>query len=221
MHENWWTVPREWTGETAFLLGGGPSLLGFDASVLRGRRVIAINNSYLLAPWADVLYYADRSWWLAHRDEWIDQAGVRQPGARALFTGKYRVSIGTSEDCTNRLRSTGASGLESNPSCLKHGSNSGYQCIGLAAHFGVSRIVLLGYDMRVDGARTHWHPGHPNHTPDRQQRSLEHVFLPRFASLVAPLAAAGIEVLNATPRSALTCWPIVALDQVLEAVSCC
>jgi hypothetical protein len=204
--ENYWAVPREWAGETAFILAGGPSLRGFDAEVLRGRgRVIAINNSFLLAPWADVLYYADRSWWLAHRAE-----------ALPVFSGPYRVSIGTSEDGTRRLRTTGVSGLEQNPAALKHGSNSGYQAIGLAYHFGAARIVLLGYDMHVDGTRTHWHDGHPNHTLASQAKALAEIFLPRFASLVEPLKAAGIEVLNATPGSALTCWPMVSLAEVLR-----
>ena len=56
---SYWSIPPEWTGETAFLLGGGPSLKGFNAECLRGRRVIAINNSWELAPWADVLYFCD------------------------------------------------------------------------------------------------------------------------------------------------------------------
>jgi hypothetical protein len=206
MHETFWTVPREWPGSTVFILGGGPSLLGFDAEILRGAgRVIAINNAYQLAPWADVLYYADRSWWHAHREAVLK-----------VFKDKYRVSIGTSEDGTKRLRTTGPGGLEKDPSALKHGSNSGYQAIGLAYHLGAARIVLLGYDMHVEGARTHWHTGHPNWTPAAQEKALKEVFLPRFASLVDPLKAEGIEVLNATPGSSLTCFPMAALSEVLE-----
>ncbi len=215
--ETYWTVPREWPGETCFILGGGPSLRGFNAEMLRGHRVIVINNSYLLAPWADVLLYCDRSWWLAHRRRWKDPKGNEQPGALELFTGKYRVSIATSEDGTRRMRSAGVSGLETRPDALRHGSNSGYLAIGLAYHFGVSRIVLLGYDMHVDGKQTHWHAGHPNHTPEVQAKSLRELFLPHFRTLAEPLKRAGVEVLNATPGSALTCWPHKPLSEILAA----
>jgi hypothetical protein len=220
----YWAVPREWPGETAFLLGGGPSLIGFDAEVLRGRRVIAINNSYLSAPWADVLYFCDAKWWSSHRLAWIDPKGVEQPGALEFFTGRHRISLGTSEDGTKRLYSTGPRGLELKPNGLKHGSNSGYQAINLAVLFGAARIVLLGYDMRISVTpegekRSHWHAGHPKTTPDMQQTALQKIFLPRFNALVEPLKAAGVEVLNATPGSALKCWPMVALDEVLNPVA--
>ena len=206
MRDNRWTVPQEWVGETCYILAGGPSLRGFDAEALRGRgRVIAINNSFLLAPWADVLYYADRCWWLAHREE-----------ALRVFKGQYRVSVNASDDGTKRLRTTGMSGLEKDPGALRHGGNSGYQAIGIAYHFGATRIVLLGYDMHVNGSQTHWHEGHLRWTAEAQERVLHDVFLPRFQSLVAPLKAAGVEVLNATPGSALTCWPAVRLEDLLR-----
>lgn len=166
--------------------------------------MIAINNSYILAPWADVLYYCDRGWWTAHKADALN-----------VFTGKYRVSLGTSEDGTKHLRNCGPRGLSTDPSSLKHGSNSGYQAIGLAYHFGASRIVLLGYDMHVTGAQTHWHAGHAGHTAESQEKALRSMFLPRFTNLVEPLKAAGVEVLNATPGSSLKCWHYRPLDQLL------
>src|SRR5690349_3855481 len=38
------------------------------AKVFGGARVIAINDAYLMAPWADVLYFADPRWWDWQRD---------------------------------------------------------------------------------------------------------------------------------------------------------
>jgi hypothetical protein len=207
MTDEYWAVPREWEGATAFLLGGGPSLRGFNAEVLRGRgRIIAINNSYILAPWADVLYYADGAWWKDHRERVLQ-----------VFRGAYRVSIEKCGDDTKFLRPQQASGLATDPTALRTGFNSGYQAINLAYHFGATRIVLLGYDLHVDGARTHWHAGHPGQTPEMQTTAFQEMFLPRFPTLVAPLTAAGVEVINATPGSALTCWPIMPLTQVLNA----
>jgi hypothetical protein len=216
MSEQYWSVPREWPGETFFLLGGGPSLRGFDARILQGQgRVIAINNSYLLAPWADVLYFSDSPWWESHKRSWRDLEGMDHPGVLDIFTGRYRVSLGTSEDETERLRTTGETGLEHHPTGLKRGGNSGYQAINLAHHFGAGRIVLLGYDMKTNGNRTHWHAGHERETVEGQDRRFRQMFLPAFTSLVEPLREAGIEVVNATLGSALACWPPVALSEIL------
>jgi hypothetical protein len=52
-----------WAGETAVLVASGPSLCPSDVDRVRGRaRVIAVNDGYRLAPWADVLYACDRRW---------------------------------------------------------------------------------------------------------------------------------------------------------------
>ena len=58
-----WSVPREWPGETVFIIGGGPSVLGADLEALRGRRVIVINSSVYAVPWADILFFGDWRWW--------------------------------------------------------------------------------------------------------------------------------------------------------------
>lgn len=205
-----WSVPPEWTGETAFLLGGGPSLRGFDASVLRGRRIIAINNSWELAPWADVLYFCDVKWW-----------GWNFAKVQNGFTGRYIVTPSQQiPDPRGRvIKLTGGTGLETDPTGLRHGSNGGYQAINLAYHLGATQIILLGYDMRLSGNRTHWHDGHPATREAAYQQTLENAMLPKFPSIVEPLKAAGVEVLNATSGSALECWPHVSLDKILEPVN--
>ncbi len=200
-----WSVPPEWTGETAFLIGGGPSLRGFDASILRGRRVIAINNSWELAPWADVLYFCDYKWWEWHGDKVTEG-----------FEGRYIVTPSQIlKDPRGRLVTlTGGTGLETDPGGLRHGSNGGYQAINLAYHFGAKRIVLLGYDMTAD-KRTHFHDGHPTTKMDAYRRTLEFSMLPKFPTIVEPLKKAGVEVINATPGSALKCWPYRPLEEIL------
>jgi hypothetical protein len=202
----YWCVPPEWTGETAFLLAGGPSLRDFDCKVLRGvGRVIAINRSYRLAPWADVLYFCDLYWWQHHKLE-----------VEELFRGRYIVTLENQIDGVKTLRNTGTSGLETDPSGLRTGNNSGYQAINLAYHFGVKRIVLLGYDMRVspDG-RTHWHGGYTGYSADTYRDLFRNYMIPCFDTLVQPLRDAGIEVINATPNSALQCWSYRPIGEVL------
>jgi len=109
------------------------------------------------------------------------------------------------------LRNTGASGLEHDPTGLKNGRNSGYQAMNLAVHFGVTRIVLLGYDMAPGKeGRAHWHTDHPV----RLASSYRH-FRKQFETLLAPLAKVGVEVVNCTRRTALECFPCAPLESVL------
>ena len=62
-----WSVPRLWPGATVACLGCGPSLNADQVVLLRGRaRVIAINDAWRVAPWADVLYGCDGRWWRKH-----------------------------------------------------------------------------------------------------------------------------------------------------------
>lgn len=205
---SFWTVSPEWNGETAFLLACGPSLHGFNASLLKGQHVIAINDNYVLAPWAEILYFCDRRWWQSRRSSVLK-----------TFTGKRIVTLDNQIDGILALHNTGKLGLETDPGAIRHGSNSGYQAINLAYHLGAKRIVLLGYDMHVQSNRLH-STGRPEpQTPAAFQQVLNKM-RPNFDSLVAPLKAEGVEVLNATPGSWLTAWPIVNLHSVLEKELC-
>lgn len=209
-----WAVPREWAGQTAFLVGGGPSLLGFNPDCLLGRgRVIVINKSVLPAgawpgiAWADVMYFCDRLFWLKHGET-----------VRAFYRGARIVSLANLPENPEVLRLTRRArlGLSDDPRQLCHGASSGYQCINLAYLFGANRIVLLGYDMGFPaGGRTHVHDGYgPKHV-DTLAHQLDKVHRPQFDSLKGPLARAGVEVINASPWSALDTWPRMSIADAL------
>ncbi len=202
---HYWSVPPIWSGETCFILAGGPSLRAVPVAKLRDRgRIIVINNSYQIAPWADLLYFCDLPWWNLH------SALIAQ-----TYCGRCIVTLENSIPYVKRLRNTGELGLETDPSGLRHGSNSGYQAINLAYHLGVKKIVLLGYDMRIANGHTHWHGGHSHQSVPGVAQCLL-VMLPKFNSLVDPLKDAKVEVLNASFGSALQCWPMVSVDDVLK-----
>jgi hypothetical protein len=112
----------------------------------------------------------------------------------------------------NMLRLTGQQGLEPEPTGLRTGSNSGYQAINLAVHLGAKKIVLLGYDMKQARGRNNWHD---EPRPHASQDVYEQSMLPHFASLVDPLRELGVEVINATPDSALECFPKATLAEAL------
>jgi len=103
------------------------------------------------------------------------------------------------------------------PNSIPLGGNSGFQAVALAIHFGAARVILLGYDMRNAGKLAHWHGNHTrlgNPVPARFREWCGH-----FETLNRYLPA-GVSVINATPDSAIGCFPRMSLrDALLTAPS--
>lgn len=200
-------VDKLWPGATIVCIASGPSLTAEDVDYVRGKaRVIVVNTSYKLAPWADVLYAADPLWWTWHKGA-PDFQGLKFSAETENWKMRW---IRKCPD-VQQVAITGEFGLELNPAGLRRGYNSGYQAINLAVHLGATRIVLLGYDMQIGPhGEEHWHDDHPHANRSRYDQ-----FRRAFPTLVEPLQKLGIEIVNCTRRSALTCFPRAALRDVL------
>jgi hypothetical protein len=189
------SVPRLWPGSTVVCLGSGPSLTTEDVEFCRGRaRVIAVKDTVRLAPWADVLYSGEIKWW-KHYGPSLAFDGLRY-GIEAEGMAGLAPSLGVSV-----LRNTGYVGLETDPTGLRTGKNSGYQAINLAALLGAARIVLLGFDMGFEGNQPHFFGDHPY-----PRSNVFRDFVELFGTLVEPLRAAGIAIVNCSRATALTCF---------------
>ena len=194
-----WEPPRIWDGDTVAILASGPSMSQSVADTVRGRcAVIAINDTYKLAPWADMLYACDRDWWKVN------------PHAMA-FSG-LKVSM-QPVDGVLQVQNGGRIGFDSRPTHIKNGSNSGYQALHLAAHMGASRVLLCGYDMRMVGGKTHWFGEHEGIL---RKASPYIDWRGNFAVLAPELAARGVQVVNCTPGSGLECFQLADLDASLH-----
>jgi len=194
------------------VMASGPSMTREQAEHVRGKaRAIAVNNQGIptlcdgrlepaFAPWADVLYAADYEWWKAYSKYALQFAGLKVSIRRTFFK-----EVKVIKQSTERV-------FDPRPDHLATGGNSGYQAVHLAAHFGARRIVLLGFDMRMVGKRKHWFGDHirPLHSGGNYG-----VWIRNFTSLAAVLKARGVDVVNCTPGSALTCFRSAALEEVL------
>lgn len=193
---------------TVICLGAGPSLTRDDVVLCARHFLIAVNSSYKLAPFADVLYAADYQWWDRHSG-CPDFDGLKF-GMNVQWGERYRNDVAL-------LEPGPATGLSLDPHRLALGKNSGYQAINLAVHFGAETIILLGYDMQPshDG-RHHWHEPHPGDRHPGYRRCLD-----AFATLKEPLTQLGVTVLNASRVSAIpdSIFPRVSLPEVLDAQS--
>jgi hypothetical protein len=79
--------------------------------------------------------------------------------------------------------------------------------LNLAIQFGSRRIVLVGYDCRID-IGINWHDGHRHGLPNK---GIVDVIRWRkvLDAQAALLKKMGVEVLNASPVSTLTAYPKV------------
>lgn len=194
------TLPRLWPGERCFILGGGPSLPVAALDSLRAQRTIAVNNAYKVAMWADAMFFGDCRWYKHHGAGLVDFAGLkvttcvtweREPGIR--FLHKELMPYGISED----------------PTKLRWNYSSGACAMNLAAHLGVSEIVLLGFDMhRGSDGSYNFHRDYVETPPSLGRNPYPRFLLP-FPTIKADLDRLGIRVVNATPGSALDLWPVV------------
>jgi hypothetical protein len=196
-----WIVPKMWPGGTAYILGGGPSLLSADLSRLYNQNVIAVNQAFNLGPWP-VLFWGDCSWLDQNYADVMAFCGLRVTCCerQTKVPGVLVVK-----------RQRGQYGISNDPATILWNSSSGAAAINLAYHFGVSKIVLLGYDMRRIDGRNNYHNDYP---PPRTEDPYER-FLRPFPAIAAALKAKHVEVINATPGSALKVWPICEPSEVL------
>ena len=123
-----------------------------------------------------------------------------------------------------------ADGFSKDPCCIHYGHSSGFQLPQLAYHAGFRRLLLCGYDMRYaadyDGRamRVGSSPRHYfgeyedaalNHWPSKRVVNGVHEELVSQFEKVAKLNP-DIEIINCSPGSAMTCFPMATLTELLD-----
>jgi hypothetical protein len=201
-------VPPLWKDGAAVLIGGGPSITQDQIDLIREAHksgsiyVIAINNAYEIAPWADVLYACDAVWWKWHYEKTLDFQGL-----------KITRSLKAKQNYPDLIWIEGEAhdqGLSRRQDSIVNGRIGGYQAINLAVNFGAKRILLVGFDMRDIGGLSHWHGDHPNMQRPIWKHRIEH-----FKNMLPDLKERSIEVINCSPGSALDAFPMSDLVHAL------
>lgn len=203
----WHIFERDWEGQTVVVIGNGPSLLDIDpADIARvpARKVVA-NGGYKRFPWATALMCSDRHWLAAN----ADLSGFK--GAEIIVTQPDSVARRD-----YRMVFLRRAFIERRPNTdpfedaglLVEGHNSTSTNISMAVIRGAARIVLLGIDLAPG-------PNGRRRIYDESTEDLARAKV-RYDKQVAHLKIQstyvkkhGVEVLNASPRSALSCYPFV------------
>lgn len=174
-------------------IASGPSLTRSDCllAAKSGLPIIAVNSSWKIIPECRYIFAGDYAWW-----------------------GKYHDQItGNAERWTTSPRANILYGINLLTGHTEGAFNSGQMAIRLAAHFGAKRIILLGYDCSLKNG-THWHGQHDrgldNPVPEEVSR-----WHKDFSSLVGELP--GVEIINASRYTELTCFPMKTPESVFNA----
>lgn len=211
---------------SVFLIGGGPSLKNFDFSILEDYFTIGANKIFIRFN-PNILFCTDRQFYeyiysppekKLPGDEDLLERWKRCP-SRKMFAhtfepGKNEPSYFHYEkiEVVNRLSERRLSfDLKEG---IWFGNNSGFAILMLAIALGCKNIYLLGYDMKIEPNRTHFHNGYPEITPSLMTTLVES-FKQDFIDFAPQIKQAGITVINLNPDSALECFEKATLEEVL------
>lgn len=204
-----------WRGERCFVIGGGPSLEGFDFNRLQGKgRVIAINKAFKDVMFADICFFMDASsntfYGLLKRGR-LGQ-DILQKWEEFQGDKVYLNLVGRKLDDVYSVRSIGRAGVSNSiAKGLYHGNNSGVGAIGLAICLRANPIYLLGFDCGFSNGKSHYHGGYPM----GMKESIFRGFANDFSRFNKFLIRTKFRVINLNPKSHLRCFPFSTIDEVL------
>jgi hypothetical protein len=208
-------IEKRWLGAKCIVAATGPSLTPAVAERCQAaatHRLIAVNDAYKLLPKADILYACDSAWW-AHHKGCKGFAGEKW-SSHDFNQGRLNDKLNTAQAYDLHLVDgvhAEAEGFSFNPERIHYGANSGFQAINLALLFGVAEVVLVGFDMRAVEGKQHFFGNHPR---PLNNPNMYPTFLENF-TIAARLLPPSIRIVNATPNSALTCFPSATLEACL------
>lgn len=225
-----WSVPNIWQGERCWIIGGGPSVAtqfnippglvhavregktGISAyspymAALHGEHVIGVNGAYKLGSWLDVCFFGDKDWYFANNKELEEWPGLVVGCAEFLALPGFEYL-----PVKHLLKEPRKYyGISAHPQRVCWNHNSGAAAISLAHHMGCKQIILLGFDMCLNNEGAgHWHNMYANKTDMPFHRHLV-----GFARIAKDAKELGIELLNASPNSAIKELKKVCVNELL------
>jgi len=196
-----------WHDRAAYVIGGGPSLRGVNLEPLRGRAVIAVNDSALRLPWASVLFSLDREW-VRNRSSDIEK-----------FEGEKYLAVDPEElgyiNGVTYLQRCRDPGLSEYPSMICMGGNSGYAAFNVAFLKQTKMIFLLGFDFKCgEDQASHWYDKYEWWTSEAAR------YWPRwakhFSTALPQLRKHGVSVFNCSMDSRISAFPKIPVDDILN-----
>ncbi len=164
------------------IIGGGPSLYGFDFNRLKSHTCIVANHAINDIPWATYFVTTDQTY--------LRKTKVKLPKTTTkvfvtnMATGFLVEKDGQVIDRRMNLiydfsqfdvviKSTKSEGIGKTFNDFRNGANSGFCAFQLALLLGFKTIKLLGIDLNIN-SKTHYHSAYSGMKPGSLDRFYEH-----------------------------------------------
>lgn len=210
-----------------FIVGGGPSLLGFDFSLLSGKDVIVVNKAVEDYPQANYFITVDYTFLRKIQPDLLKTVSASKAFIACLhlpymverdgriIDTRYNLIYDLS-DFDVVIKSRRADGFGFKFSDFRNGYNSGYCALQLALILGYKRIYLLGFDLIVQYGQprsfTHYHNGYGQNIK-KFEKKLD-LYYTCFLEGLTQLKDTGIEVISCSLISRLN--DIIPFEEVFK-----
>lgn len=226
--QKYYNIPKIWENETAYILGGGASIIsqfGIPAEIvekvrrkelplsayseymteLYDKNVIGVNIAFELGSWIDVIYFTDKEFLLTYKKGLVRSKATIITGlsyARNFYFCKViKQPFITNGICTEK-------------DTIYRNRNSGAGAINLAYHLGATKIVLIGFDGKMTNNEKHFHSQYKGGILDR----ITHPFTTKiqpYAEIQVDAKKLGIQIINTSLDSAITEFEKQPLSEIL------
>jgi hypothetical protein len=225
-------IEPKFEGETAVLIATGPSISREQVDFVRIAqrenkcKIFTVNIAYQLAPETDVQVSCNEDWWNYYwpRDHVLrDMPGDKYTWFKYI-ADKYKIKY---------IHAAEKSGLSTDPRTIHINKGSGPMAINVALHYGVKKLLLIGHDMKfapdyngqqkkAGSAPRHYFGEYPKelrHWPSvkvgKSNPGTLDGLIEAYNTMPSDLKKKGMKVINCTPNSALSTFPMSTLEKEL------
>jgi hypothetical protein len=205
-----------WSNRRCFIIGGGPSLEKINLDFLDRELTIGTNKAFIKMQCTinycmDERMYNYVTYWREVGDEQIHKKWKEYTGIKLFLLHAPNSKV---HDDTYMIKKIDKKVLSFDlTQGIYPGKNSGFGALMLAIALGANPIYLLGYDMKVDRKKTHWHKGYPKQLANNMQSKLKR-FMKEFEQFAALIAEQEIHVINIGKESSLTCFEKKGIEEI-------
>ena len=216
--------------DVCFVVGGGPSLTGFDFTLLNGFETIAVNKAVEFLSNPTYFVTTDYSYFVKANLS-IEQINMKVKASYFVANMSHPYMeyqsgkvIDTRRNYiyhdlykyTGVIESNDEQGFSSSLDSFANGNNSGHCAIQLALLKGYKKIYLLGFDLNEEG-QTHFHQSYR----ERDQRSFRTRVSDYKTTLINALKnhKGSQEIINLSSQSALSKVPFIKTQSINDVVT--
>ena len=200
-----WIPKKQWKDRDVYIIGGGPSLEGFDWELLREEYTIGCNSAFRLGyPICNMCIFGDAKFWDAYQEELLNFTGPVFTNCATVIT-RAPQWLYTSPRKNNGLFTD----------ALGWAGNTGSSAINLAIQLGAKRVLLLGFDMALnEEGQNNWHKYGLDNVGEAQFTRFKNGFKGVVADWKEKFSE--VEIINLNPQSALTGFPKMSFEDFYE-----